>query len=234
MDELAVIRQDLRRLKWLVAAERLSRALFRHYLALKAGYRPDQLRDELGRWADEGRGTSRVRVAASEKRPLGRLSRAHIALEVAKRLIDAFRSENGLRDLFKSPIGTVSVTEIDGKHIFGSNSGAPSYLDKDFREAVAVRDRLIAKYPSIMQTENVGQKPNDAIFHAEANVLLRAARENAGTLAGRSIEVHTDSKMCNSCPEVLPKLGLELGNPTVTFVGPRGERRTMRDGRWID
>ena len=53
MDELAAIRQGLLRLKSIIAAERFSRALYRHYLALKAGYREDQLRDELGRWIDE-------------------------------------------------------------------------------------------------------------------------------------------------------------------------------------
>jgi hypothetical protein len=30
----------------------------------------------------------------------------------------------------------------------------------------------------------------------------------------------------------LPKLGLELGNPTVTFIDHAGLGLTMRDGRW--
>jgi len=47
------------------------------------------------------------------------------------------------------------------------------------------------------------------------------------------LELHTDREMCStSCPIVLPKLGLEYGNPTVTFVGPSGNRKTMSDGNW--
>jgi hypothetical protein len=33
--------------------------------------------------------------------------------------------------------------------------------------------------------------------------------------------------MCYSCDKVLPKIGLELGNPTVTFIGPTGIIGTM-------
>jgi hypothetical protein len=50
MDDPAAIRQGLLRLKSIIAAERFSHALYRHYLALKAGYRPNQLRDDDGRW----------------------------------------------------------------------------------------------------------------------------------------------------------------------------------------
>jgi hypothetical protein len=32
---------------------------------------------------------------------------------------------------------------------------------------------------------------------------------------------------------LLPYIGLELGNPTVTFVDPDGSSRTMRDGSWM-
>src|SRR5262249_2870802 len=44
----------------------------------------------------------------------------------------------------------------------------------------------------------------------------------------------TDCPMCNNCRLVLPYVGLELGNPTVTFVGPRGSAVTMRDGVRLD
>ena len=74
----------------------------------------------------------------------------------------------------------------------------------------------------------------DAVYHAETNVLLRAAREFGGTLAGRRLEVVVDKRMCPSCPDILPKVGLEIGNPTVTFIGPRGQVRTMQDGEWLD
>jgi hypothetical protein len=177
MDDLAAIRQGLLRLRSIVAAERFSRALYRHYLALKAGYREEQLRDERGRWADEGRGpSSRVQLAASERVPIGR-SRLKLFIEAAKKIIEAFRNENLLRDLFNEPVGTISTTEMEGKTIVGSNSSLSGYSNEDYREAEKLRDTLIAKYPVVMKTENIGQKPNDALFHAETNVLLRAARE---------------------------------------------------------
>jgi len=44
--------------------------------------------------------------------------------------------------------------------------------------------------------------------------------------------VFVDQALCASCPLVLPKIGLELGNPTVTFVPAVGEPRTMRNGDW--
>jgi hypothetical protein len=55
MRALYQIRSKLLRLKWQLAALRFERALRRHALALKYG-RADQLRDERGRWADEGGG----------------------------------------------------------------------------------------------------------------------------------------------------------------------------------
>jgi hypothetical protein len=76
----------------------------------------------------------------------------------------------------------------------------------------------------------LGQKPTDAFFHAETTVLLRAARENGGTLAGRTLEVVVDGRLCPSCEIVLPKVALELGNPTITFTDRIGRRLTVRDG----
>jgi hypothetical protein len=207
---------------------------FRRLLRVFQKYNPSQPRDEIGRWTDGGGGRSApVRLAASDKPRLGPMAVARIAAQVAQRAIEAFRSENGLRDLFGSRIGTVSMIKIDGETIFGSNSTSPTYTDRDFREAVALRDALVAKYPDVTQTDNIGQKPNDAVFHAEANVLMRAARQNGGSLAGRTLEVSSDRPMCRSCDEVLPHIGLELGNPTVTFVGPSGIGKTMRNGVWI-
>jgi hypothetical protein len=62
--------------------------------------------------------------------------------------------------------------------------------------------------------------------------------EDGGCSAVRAaflvLEVYGDSPMCNRCDKILPYVGLELGNPTVTFVGPSGTRDTMRDGRWVD
>ena len=43
-----------------------------------------------------------------------------------------------------------------------------------------------------------------------------------------------DRPLCPSCHEVLPKVGLELGNPTVTFLDKQGNvLRVMRDGEWL-
>jgi hypothetical protein len=47
------------------------------------------------------------------------------------------------------------------------------------------------------------------------------------------LEVYSDRELCNNCKIVLPKVGLELGNPTVTFIDDAGRRLTMRDGIWL-
>jgi hypothetical protein len=54
MHALQRIRSDLLRLKCDVAALRFQRAMRRHAIALKAGFSPDQPRDEQGRWTDAG------------------------------------------------------------------------------------------------------------------------------------------------------------------------------------
>jgi hypothetical protein len=82
-----------------------------------------------------------------------------------------------------------------------------------------------------MDRQNIGRMPNDALYHAEATFLLRAARENGGSLAGRELTVVSDRPMCSSCQTVLPYLGLRLGNPSVTFVTPTGHR-SLINGSW--
>jgi hypothetical protein len=156
-----------------------------------------------------------------------------LALQLAKRLIDAYRSENFLSDLFGRKDGTVTYANIDGKDIFGSNSTSPTYTSRDDAAARDMREVLLQKYPDLMESDNIGRRPNDALFHAETTILLRAARENGGTLAGRTLEVFADNPMCRSCDVVLPLLGKEIGNPTVTFVDPFGARVTMHNGAWI-
>jgi hypothetical protein len=96
-----------------------------------------------------------------------------------------------------------------------------------------MRDTLLEKYPTILNADDVGRRPNDALFHAETTVLLRAARNNGGTLAGRTLDILVDKEMCPSCDKVLPLVGVEVGNPTVTFTGPKGEMATMKNGTWI-
>jgi hypothetical protein len=197
-------------------------------------YRPDQLRDDHGRFAYEGRDKpSRVRLGSSDKPSLGRASIIAIAIEVAKRAMEAFRSANGLRDLFGRNEGTLAYTEINGKGIYGANSTSAAYETSDRAAADNMRDALIRDFPEYFDKDNIGQAPNNAIYHAETTALLRAARENGGSLKGRELEVYVDTPICRNCESVLPYVGLELDNPTVTFFGPRGERRTMRDGRWV-
>jgi len=52
------IASDLLRRNWLAKAERFRFALYRHDLALKAGFNPEQPRDERGRWSDVGGGSA--------------------------------------------------------------------------------------------------------------------------------------------------------------------------------
>jgi hypothetical protein len=56
MHALAEIRSELLRLKWHVAAMRFQLAMRKHAIELKAGFDPDQPRDELGQWTDAGGG----------------------------------------------------------------------------------------------------------------------------------------------------------------------------------
>jgi hypothetical protein len=198
-------------------------------------YNPNQPRvpagnPDGGQWTSAGGGGPRL--ATRDKGGSGGGILFTIVTKFFLDLIDAYRSENGLWDLFGQRRGTVTVTTFKGKHIFGSNSRSPTYTRADRTLAEGMRRILIQKYPEVMKSDNIGQKPNDALFHAEATVLLRAARENAGTLAGQTLEVTADGPMCGSCLKVLPKLGVELGNPTVTFVDDVGLRRTMRNGKW--
>jgi hypothetical protein len=162
-----------------------------------------------------------------------------LAKQSPTQLIDTYRTLNNSRDLFgnetwRRDSDTVAITTINSLPVVGINSGAPTYTARDRRTADIARDTLIAKYPDIMETRNIGRRPNDALFHAETTILLRAARANHGSLSDQEINVRIDRNMCKSCEKVLPKLGLELGNPTVTFVNPNGVRRTMQDGKWMD
>lgn len=147
--------------------------------------------------------------------------------------IAAYRLANNAPDLFGRPIwksdnGTVAVAQLDGKIIFGVNSGAPTYKKADDLAAREMRDVLLAKYPLALNA-NISRKPNDFVFHAEAILILRAASLNGGTLRGKSIEIHTDRRVCNSCRELLPYLARELGNPRVTIVDQLGNRYIVLD-----
>ncbi|WP_431558492.1 hypothetical protein [Methyloceanibacter sp.] len=186
--------------------------------------RPNSVEGEIAR-AEAARSEAEVRLR-------------ELAQEEPTSLIDAFRRQHGL-DLLGDPIwsreqNSVSTCQVDGVPYLGVNSQAITYTNSDRTSAERARSVLIEKHPDVINTDDIGQFPNDALFHAEATCLLRAARANGGTLETRVIEVTVDRVMCPSCRTVLPVLGLELGNPTVRFIDPRGFTRTMRDGHWIE
>jgi hypothetical protein len=153
--------------------------------------------------------------------------------------IHAYRSANNTLDLFGKPTwpvdtGTVAVTRIEGKLYFGVNSGAPGYRSVDRSAADSLRWELYGRDASLGRSENLGSIPYNSVYHAETTVLQRAARDNGGLLTGRYLEVHVDRNMCMSCNTMLPRLGTQLGNPTVTFINTRtGQRSTMRNGEWL-
>jgi hypothetical protein len=153
--------------------------------------------------------------------------------------IDAYRTINNMPDLFgradwQQDKGTVAVGKVDGQVYFGVNSGAPGYSGTDWNSAKTARDDLIDKYPDTMKKTDVGRVPNDALFHAESTILLRAARDSGGSLANKSIEIQVDREVCYSCGEVLPKLSLELGDPYVVYVErDTGLRHEMWNGKWL-
>jgi hypothetical protein len=160
-----------------------------------------------------------------------------LAQEEPRAPMDAFRRQHGL-DLLGDPIwsreqNSVSTCQVEGIPHIGVNSQALTYSSRDNSRAEQLRDALIQDFPNRMDTHNIGHFPNNAVFHAETTCLLRAARANGGTLFSKTIEVTVDCEICPSCIRILPIIGLELGNPTVTFASPSGRVRTMRDGSWV-
>jgi hypothetical protein len=150
--------------------------------------------------------------------------------------IGLYRTANNMRDLFGHPMwpydkGTVAVAEMDGNIQFGVSSGAPGYELIDRATANEWRSRLLDKYSDIIKRgDDIGRIPNNSLYHAEATILMRMARENGGTLAGRAVEIHVDRELCYSCNKVLPFLVSELGSPTVTFVSTFTGERTVLSG----
>ena len=82
--------------------------------------------------------------------------------------------------------------------------------------------------------DNLGYKPNDALFHAEATNLLRIARAFGGSLRGKSVKIVVDRDFCSGCEIVLPRLAEVLGNPEVTVVDPNGVVGTIKNGAWVE
>lgn len=74
--------------------------------------------------------------------------------------VEAYRGINNI----PPGVGTIAYGEVDGRAVIGVNSTLPGYTDLDRAAANAMRDTLIAKYPEVMATDNIGWKPNDALF----------------------------------------------------------------------
>lgn len=110
---------------------------------------------------------------------------------------------------------------------------AARYTIAHVRANAAIARGMVEDFPKIMSTGNIGHMPNNALFHAEANALLRAADMNGGPLVGRVIEIRADRRLCFSCEFVLPSLGTRIGNPTVSIIDGVGDLWIMRDGIWI-
>jgi hypothetical protein len=161
------------------------------------------------------------------------------ALPAPFEAIGAYRTLTGMPDLAstiagRTSDGTVAFGEVNGRPVFGVNSNAPGYTVADQSAAEAMRAQLVDRYPDVMATTNVGQIPNNAIFHAEANALLRAAEANGGSLAGADLRLQIDRELCRSCETVLPKISEQLGNPTVRIIDGRGDMWVMVNGIWIE
>lgn len=171
--------------------------------------------------------------------PIGPRSGIGTASPPPLEAIRSYRSITGMPDIgdraaSRRSDGTVAFTLVDEEPVFGVNSNSPAYTASDEAAAERMRDILVKLYPEVMRADNLGWKPNDALFHAEATALLRAAGVRRNSLAGRTVSISVDRELCRSCEVVLPKMGVELGNPTVRFQDPDGRVKTMKDGRWLD
>jgi hypothetical protein len=118
-------------------------------------------------------------------------------------------------------------------NVFGVNSTLSTYTRDDRVEANWLRGDLVRKNRELPRGHLIGRGPNDAVYHAETTLLLRLARQDGGSLAGQTFKVYVDREMCPSCERLLPRIGLELGNPTVTFIDRDGNQLTMQNGKWL-
>jgi hypothetical protein len=202
------------------------------------GYDPNQPRvpagnPDGGQWTSTGGSGDLVEFSAAKRRRPPRPVPEGWPPDMWQ-TFEAHRLKKLLNDLFGEKRGVVARTEINGEEVFGENRRSGTFSSEDNIAVRRLRATLVEKYPGVMQRQNLGFIPNDALFHAETTVLLRAARKNGGTLAGQTLEVFVEKAPCPSCKKVLPYVGLELGNPTVIFIPTEGKRITMRDGAWVE
>jgi hypothetical protein len=218
----------------------------------RGGYDPNQPRvpvghSDGGQWTDDGRWSNErwspdrrdrlrdaLQLAADEPPPLNprRLRRW-----LLRKLIEEVHRELAKWDLFgyhDPDKVTVAATIMDGKSVTGTSSDYGDWLAIDHVEARALRATILRKYPHLLKGRNRGQFPLDAFFHAETNLLLRAARMNGRSLAGKSLDVFVDNETCVNCKDVLGFVAMELGNPTLTFINSATGRTmgVVHDGEW--
>jgi hypothetical protein len=188
----------------------------------RGGYDPNQPRvpaghSDGGQWTDDDRWPDRrarlrgaLQLAAGERPPIDpRKWRRYLA----RKLIEAVLRELAKWDLFghhDPDKVTVAVTTIDGRDIHGTSSDYGDWTAIDDAETRRLRAIVVRKFPHQATGRALGQYPLDALYHAETNLLLRAARENGGSLAGRTLEVFVDGNTCNKCRMVLGHVAQEL------------------------
>jgi hypothetical protein len=177
-------------------------------------------------------GHAEARATAAEARLRELASQSHGSL------LEAYRTGNATHDLFgvrrwDRERNTVAVATPEGQLFFGANSKAPTYTNRDGVAAARTVDAMVNRFPEIMNRDNIGGEPNNALYHAEATILLRMRDALGGTLAGRKFQVRVDREICGFCEEVLPNLGLHLGNPRVTFYDRIGFKGIINDGNWF-
>jgi hypothetical protein len=161
-----------------------------------------------------------------------------LASESHGRLLESYRANNATTDLFgrrwDRAQNTVAVATPDAQRLFfGVNSHAPTFTDRDAGIARRTVDSMLLQFPETMSRDNIGSGPNNSVYHAEATVLLRMRDAFGGTLAGRELHVTVDRPICSSCRLVLPRLGTQLGNPTVSYYDGNGLQGIMKRGEWL-
>jgi len=160
-----------------------------------------------------------------------------LALSKARKRIELWRQKHARRDLWgrisDPKQSAVARTTLNGRPVYGPNSGHHEYKAADRIDRREKERILVEKYSEDLRRRPINEFPGQAMKHAEVTVLLRAARRNSGTLAGQTLDVEVDRKLCPSCEIVLPLLGRELGNPTVTFTDSEGRRFLMSRGSTI-
>ncbi|MFY9734041.1 MAG: hypothetical protein WAL02_02735 [Rhodoplanes sp.] len=180
--ERALERTEAERLKrrYDAAWDKFIAAFTRHWDTCRKALHPSHFDPSQPRVpAGNPDGGQWTRVAGADKPRFGRGTIAAVLAEAAKRAIEAYRTGNSLWDLFGGKIGTVTVTTIDGQQVFGSNSTSPTYEAADHAAALELRDRLIEKYPDVLNAQEVGRRPNDALFHAETPCLQEPPERRA-------------------------------------------------------